>query len=78
MNNVQTGKFNFNNPVWKNVSSDAQDLINKLLERDTDKRFSAKDALNHKWMKDHENNVLSKSPSANQNALAAFTNLSDF
>ena len=23
MNNVQTGKFNFNNPVWKNVSSDA-------------------------------------------------------
>jgi serine/threonine protein kinase len=53
MDNVQNGKFNFTNKVWANVSPDAKDLINGLLERDVAKRFSAEQALNHKWMTDY-------------------------
>jgi len=58
MDNVQNGKFNFNNKVWGNVSPDAKDLINSLLERDVTKRFSAEQALGHKWMTDYKAGTL--------------------
>lgn len=41
MQKVQSGKYNFNNPVWNNISDDAKNLIDSLLERDVSKRFSA-------------------------------------
>ena len=58
MDNVQNGKFNFNNKVWSNVSQDAKDLINSLLERDVSKRLSAEQALSHKWMTDYKSGTL--------------------
>ena len=36
---------------WKNVSKEVKDLINKCLERDTSKRITAKQALDHTWIK---------------------------
>lgn len=50
MNNIRKGAFNFNNPVWKNVSQDAKDFITQLLTFDTAKRPTAAQALSHKWL----------------------------
>ena len=35
--------------IWKNVSSEALDLVMKMTDRDQYKRPSAKDCLNHPW-----------------------------
>ena len=39
--------------VWDKISDDAKDLIKKLL-CDENKRLSAKQALNHPWLRDEE------------------------
>lgn len=36
--------------VWSNISSEAQDLISKLLELNVEKRLSAKEVLKHPWL----------------------------
>ena len=51
MNTVKSGKYNFNNPAWKNVSDLAKQFIERLLEMDPSKRMSAAEALHHDWMK---------------------------
>lgn len=35
---------------WKDISDEAKDLISKLLTIDPKKRYSAKEALEHKWL----------------------------
>lgn len=37
---------------WKNISADAKDLVMGLLERGQSKRLTAKQVLNHTWIKD--------------------------
>jgi calcium-dependent protein kinase len=44
---VRSGKYGFKNKLWKTISSNAKDLISKLLEVNIDKRYSAEQALNH-------------------------------
>ena len=75
MANVQTGKFNFNNPAWNNVSENAKDFISKLLVMDPTKRMTAKDSLNHIWLKTLMANDAMK---AKQGISDAFKNLSQF
>jgi len=75
MANVQTGKFNFSNPAWNNVSENAKDFISKLLVMDPAKRMSAKDALKHVWLKALIANDALK---AKQGITDAFKNLSTF
>ncbi|KAG5188569.1 hypothetical protein JKP88DRAFT_347858 [Tribonema minus] len=36
--------------TWRNVSEEAKDLINKMLERDPSKRLTAAEALEHPWL----------------------------
>ncbi|EER18260.1 Calcium-dependent protein kinase, putative [Perkinsus marinus ATCC 50983] len=48
---VRSGKYNFPDEDWKTVSSDAKDLIRKLLTFDQALRWTAEQALNHKWIK---------------------------
>ncbi|CAD7702265.1 unnamed protein product [Ostreobium quekettii] len=43
--------FSFEGTVWEGVSSEAKDLISKLLVRIPRKRVSAKAALDHSWFK---------------------------
>ena len=50
-------KVDFNDEEWDNISSDAKDLIKKLLIKDTNKRYSAKKALNHPWIVKNKNQV---------------------
>ena len=47
---VQKGKFDFDGEEWDEISKDAKDLIKKLICK-PEKRLTAQEALEHKWMK---------------------------
>jgi len=51
--NVIKGEFHFNHDAFKMVSNECKDLIVHLLEKNPKNRYSAEDALNHKWIKTH-------------------------
>jgi calcium-dependent protein kinase len=55
--NIKMCKVNFNDEEWDNISSDAKDLIKKLLIKDINKRYSAKQALNHPWIVKNKNQI---------------------
>lgn len=44
-------EYNMDAQVWKTITQDAQDFVKALLEKSPEKRLSAKDALNHTWLK---------------------------
>lgn len=44
-------RYDFDSPIWSMVSTDAKDLIRKLLVKDASKRYTAKQALNHPWLR---------------------------
>jgi calcium-dependent protein kinase len=48
---VKSGKFEFAQQDWKNISADCKDLITKLLTKKYSDRFSALQALGHNWSK---------------------------
>jgi len=48
---IVSGKFEFKEADWSDVSPDAKDLVQKLLVLDPDERFTSSQALRHKWMK---------------------------
>ena len=47
---VVKGKYYFEGEEWESVSKDAKDLIKKLITK-PERRFSAAEALDHKWLK---------------------------
>ena len=46
---IKVGKYNKNNSRFVEHSEEVKDLVYKLLEKNTEKRYSAKEALNHPW-----------------------------
>ena len=46
---IKAGKYNKHDIRFVEHSEEAKDLVYKLLERNIDKRLSAKEALNHPW-----------------------------
>lgn len=48
---VKRGKYTMEGDDWEDISEDAKDLIRNLLTKDINKRFSAQEALNHRWFK---------------------------
>merc|ERR1712228_51415 len=48
---IKKGKFGFPSPFWDTISEEAKDLIKKLLVVDARKRFTAKQLLDHEWIK---------------------------
>jgi len=46
---IKIGKYNKKNSRFAEHSEEAKDLVYKLLEMNTEKRYSAKEALNHPW-----------------------------
>jgi calcium-dependent protein kinase len=46
---IKIGKYNKNDTRYLEHSEEVKDLVNKLLEKDINKRLSAKEALNHPW-----------------------------
>ncbi|CAD5217525.1 unnamed protein product [Bursaphelenchus okinawaensis] len=48
---IQEGKFEFGKDIWDSVSQDAKDLIRSMLTVDVPLRITAKECLEHQWMK---------------------------
>ena len=46
---IKIGKYSKNNTRYNEHSEEVKDLVSKLLEKNIDKRLSAKEALNHPW-----------------------------
>jgi len=44
-------KYDFDDSVWDDISESAKDIIRNLLVKDPNKRFTAKQCLNHPWVK---------------------------
>jgi len=51
---VRSGKFDFDDEEWKDISDNAKDLIRKLLELDVDKRITGPEILKHPFIKQVE------------------------
>ena len=51
---IKIGKYNKNDTRFLQHSEEVKDLVNKLLEKDINKRLSAKEALNHPWFEKYE------------------------
>lgn len=49
LENIDKNNIDKNHPLLMEKSEELRDLINKLLEKNIDKRISAKEALVHKW-----------------------------
>jgi len=47
---VQKGSFDFEGEEWDTVSAEAKDLIKKLVTK-PERRLTAQEALQHKWIK---------------------------
>jgi serine/threonine protein kinase len=48
---ILNGDFNFEDPIWEKISSDAKDFITNLMKVRPADRIKAKDALEHSWIK---------------------------
>ena len=59
MKKVKLGKFSFNDPVWKNISDQCKDFITQLLTLDQNHRPSAEQALEHPWLKQAHDAIVS-------------------
>ena len=47
---VQQGYYQFPSKEWSKRSEECKNLISKLMERDTNKRLTATEALDHPWI----------------------------
>ena len=50
---VQEGKCKFPSPEWDTVSDDAKKFVKSLLQVNPNKRPSARESLQYKWIKQH-------------------------
>jgi serine/threonine protein kinase len=53
--------------LWNNVSSLARSLVQSMLEKDPNKRYSALDCLNHEWIKNEAITPMAPLPGAIEN-----------
>lgn len=49
-NRIRTGQFTFPNPEWQNVSQDAKELINGMLNVDPVKRLTINEVKGNRWI----------------------------
>ena len=47
---IKKGKWSFPSPFWDDISSEAKDLISKLLQKNPKQRLNATQVLEHKWV----------------------------
>jgi serine/threonine protein kinase len=53
LSNIRTCNYSFDSK-WHNTSESLRDLISRLIVVDPKLRYTVKDALNHPWIKKHE------------------------
>ena len=54
---IKTAKISYTDPAWIKVSPEAQNLVSLLLDKNTQTRIKAHDALNHPWIVNKANDV---------------------
>eukprot|EP00903_Cladosiphon_okamuranus_P012203 g11446.t1 len=54
---IKAGRFRFDPEYWNDVSSEAKDLIRKLLTVDPDRRITAAEACEHPWLSTARGNL---------------------
>ncbi|CAL8115243.1 unnamed protein product [Orchesella dallaii] len=47
---ILSGDFEFHHEHWETVSSDAKDIISRMIEADSDARLTADEVLQHPWL----------------------------
>ena len=47
---VLKGKYTLDEPEWDDVCEDAKDLVRRLLTYDPEKRITASEAIQHRWI----------------------------
>jgi serine/threonine protein kinase len=47
---ILNGDYNFDDPIWAKISTEAKDFISNLLKVRPSERITAKDALEHSWI----------------------------
>lgn len=72
MKKVELGKYDIEHGVWKSISGEAKDLIQKLLTYDPVDRISAEDALNHEWITNNSSCTIDSKTA--ENALSSLQN----
>jgi len=55
---ILKAKYDFPSPWWDSVSKDAVDLIKNLIKIDVDKRYTAMQTMEDKWMKNASSEIL--------------------
>lgn len=70
---VSAGRFSFPSPEWDAISAEAKDLISLMLTMDPERRPSAREALNHRWLQH-----ASQEPLNQGTATGIFRNLQSF
>ena len=55
---IEKGEYDLKSPPFDKISKSALDLIQKLLNKDVEKRISAQEALNHPWFKEQQSREL--------------------
>ena len=73
LKSVASGKYEFKQNKWKNVSSSVKDLIQKMLVLDVEDRISASEALDHEWFKKFKEGAIT-----NKKLKGAFSGLKKF
>ena len=66
---IKIGKYVFHPEFWTDISHDAKDFITKMLCVEIDKRWTAKQLLDHPWIKMDENEFSSRNLILSQEVL---------
>jgi len=56
-NSVRRGRLSFPSCDWSSSTRDAREFIRKLIHRDPQRRMTAEQALNHRWIVKHNRNI---------------------
>jgi serine/threonine protein kinase len=68
---IRYGEYEFHERYWKNISTEAKDLIRQMMTVNPKKRISADEALKNTWIV-ADDSKLQRDLSDNQNELKSF------
>lgn len=69
---IRKGQYEFHEEYWGQVSKEAKNLISSLLTVKMDKRLQADQSLNHSWIKQSDDTLVSQDLGANLEKFRAF------
>ncbi|KAG5179824.1 kinase-like domain-containing protein [Tribonema minus] len=69
---IRAGKFEFHNEYWGSISSDAKDLISRLLTVDQHSRLTAREAVSHPWLLTSDTDLAARNLGKNLEQLKLF------